>query len=223
MAFLDRASEAIRAAGGRMTEQRQTLITLLANTSERIDAETLHRRAQERDPQINLATVYRTLDMLEAAQLIRAQFISPDHSRKYFTLAVEPYHFTCRRCHRVIAFASDLVELLKQNLETDLHVQAFNACVCVEGLCPECQAKEQRENSRMGATLDQLTPGEKARVKRIGGQGAVRRRLMDMGLVSGVEIELIKAAPMGDPLEYRLRGYNLSLRKAEAQMVELEQ
>lgn len=74
----------------------------------------------------------------------------------------------------------------------------------------------------MMPTLDQLSPGEKARVKRVGGQGAVRRRLMDMGLVGGVEIELIKAAPMGDPLEFRLRGYHLSLRKAEAQMVELE-
>jgi ferrous iron transport protein A len=74
----------------------------------------------------------------------------------------------------------------------------------------------------MVATLDQLVPGEKARVKRVGGQGAVHRRLMDMGLVGGVEVELIKAAPMGDPLEFRLRGYNLSLRKAEAQMVELE-
>jgi Fe2+ transport system protein FeoA len=72
-------------------------------------------------------------------------------------------------------------------------------------------------------TLDQLTPGTKAHVKRVGGQGAVRRRLMDMGLVGGVEIEFIKAAPMGDPLEYRLRGFRLSLRKAEAQMVELEQ
>lgn len=73
----------------------------------------------------------------------------------------------------------------------------------------------------MARTLDQLMPGEKAQVKRITGQGAVRRRLMDMGLVHGVEIELIKAAPMGDPLEFRLRGYHLSLRKTEAQMVEL--
>ncbi len=204
-----------------MTAQRETLIELLANMPERIDAETLHRRAQERDPQINLATVYRTLDILEATNLIRAQFVSPDHSRKYYTLAVEPYHFTCRRCHRVIAFASDLVDLLKERLENDLHVQAYNACVCVDGLCPDCRAEVQRESS-MSVTLDQLTPGEKARVRRIGGQGAVRRRLMDMGLVSGVEIELVQAAPMGDPLEFRLRGYNLSLRKAEAQMVELE-
>jgi ferrous iron transport protein A len=70
-------------------------------------------------------------------------------------------------------------------------------------------------------TLDQLRPGQKAVVKRVGGQGAVRRRLMDMGVVSGVEIELIKAAPLGDPLEYRLRGYHLSLRKAEAGQIEI--
>ncbi|MFN8528548.1 MAG: FeoA family protein [Anaerolineae bacterium] len=74
----------------------------------------------------------------------------------------------------------------------------------------------------MAYTLDQLTPGAKARVARIGGQGAVRRRLMDMGVVRGVEIELIKAAPLGDPLEFRLLGYHLSLRKSEAQLVEIE-
>ena len=71
-------------------------------------------------------------------------------------------------------------------------------------------------------TLDQLTPGQKAKVTKVGGMGAVRRRLMDMGLVSGVEVELLKAAPLGDPLEYRLRGYHLSLRKAEAQGIEIE-
>lgn len=74
----------------------------------------------------------------------------------------------------------------------------------------------------MASTLEQLAPGEKVRVKRVGGQGMVRRRLMDMGLVNGVEIELVKAAPMGDPLEFLLRGYHLSLRRAEAQMVEVE-
>jgi Fe2+ or Zn2+ uptake regulation protein/Fe2+ transport system protein FeoA len=221
MTFLERASKAIWTAGGRMTEQRRTIIELLATVSDRIDAETLLQQAQGRNPDINLTTVYRTLDVLEAANLICAQYISTNHSRKYFTLALEPYHFTCRRCHRVTAFASDLIELLKQHLEAELQVKTFNACVCIEGLCPECQAEEQRENN-MTATLDQLRPGEKARVIRVRGQGVVRRRLMDMGLVGNVEIELIKAAPMGDPLEYILRGYHLSLRKTEAQMVEVE-
>jgi Fe2+ transport system protein FeoA len=71
-------------------------------------------------------------------------------------------------------------------------------------------------------TLDQLQTGQLATVRAVGGKGALRRRLMDMGLVRGVSIELIKAAPMGDPLEYLVRGYHLSLRRAEAQLVEIE-
>lgn len=72
-------------------------------------------------------------------------------------------------------------------------------------------------------TLDQLIPGQSARVKRVGGEGAVRRRLMDMGITSGVEIAVIKTSPFGDPVEYLLRGYHLSLRKSEAQMIEVSQ
>lgn len=71
-------------------------------------------------------------------------------------------------------------------------------------------------------TLDQLKPGQTARVRRLSGTGGIRRRLMDMGVVAGSEIEMLKAAPMGDPVEYRLRGYHLSLRKSEASLVEID-
>ena len=71
-------------------------------------------------------------------------------------------------------------------------------------------------------TLDELTSGQQAVVRRIGGSGAIRRRLMDMGLVRGVVVEMLKAAPLDDPVEYRLRGYHLSLRRSEAHMVEVE-
>lgn len=226
MTFIEKASEAIRAAGGRMTPQRQMLIELLADATQHVDAETLYQLAREHDPGINLTTVYRTLDALEAKGLIRQHYISPEHDRKYYSPAVEVYHFTCRKCRRVLTFTSEFVTQLKHQLETDLHVQSLNACVCVDGLCSDCQAEaiSQQEEIHMDgvATLDQLAPGQKARVKKVGGQGAVRRRLMDMGLVRGVEIELLKAAPMGDPLEYRLRGYHLSLRKAEAKAVEID-
>jgi ferrous iron transport protein A len=71
-------------------------------------------------------------------------------------------------------------------------------------------------------TLDQLAPGQSATVARVGGQGRIRRRIMDMGVTRGVQIKVLRAAPMGDPVEYRLRGYNLSLRRSEAQMIEVE-
>jgi DtxR family Mn-dependent transcriptional regulator len=70
-------------------------------------------------------------------------------------------------------------------------------------------------------TLDNLLPGQAATVTKIGGKGAIRRRLMDMGITRGVEIKAIKTSPLGDPVEYHLRGYNLSLRKSEAEMIEV--
>lgn len=71
-------------------------------------------------------------------------------------------------------------------------------------------------------TLDKLAPGESGRVVRVHGRGAVRHRLVDMGLTSGAVIEVVKLSPLGDPVEYRLRGYHLSLRTSEARTIEVE-
>jgi len=71
-------------------------------------------------------------------------------------------------------------------------------------------------------TLDKLVPGESGRVVKVNGRGAIRRRLADMGLTTGAEIEMVKLSPLGDPVEYRLRGYHLTLRKSEAKTIEVE-
>jgi ferrous iron transport protein A len=71
-------------------------------------------------------------------------------------------------------------------------------------------------------TLDKLAPGESGRIIKVSGKGPVRRRLVDMGLTSGAEIEMVKISPLGDPIEYRLRGYHLSLRRSEADLIEVE-
>ncbi len=71
-------------------------------------------------------------------------------------------------------------------------------------------------------TLDQLGPGQTGTVTKIGGERPLRRRIMDMGITHGVQIAMIKAAPMGDPIEYLVRGYHLSLRRSEARLIEVE-
>ena len=70
-------------------------------------------------------------------------------------------------------------------------------------------------------TLKDAKIGETVRVARLNGEGAVKRRIMDMGITKGVEIFIRKVAPLGDPIEVNVRGYELSLRKADAEMIEL--
>lgn len=70
-------------------------------------------------------------------------------------------------------------------------------------------------------TLKELNVGQTATVVRLHGEGPVRRRIMDMGLTKGTEVYLRKVAPLGDPLELTVRGYELSIRKADAEMIEL--
>ncbi|MBR4304303.1 MAG: ferrous iron transport protein A [Clostridia bacterium] len=71
-------------------------------------------------------------------------------------------------------------------------------------------------------TLRQAKPGQTVRVKKLHGEGALRRRIMDMGITKGVELYVRKFAPLGDPIEIMVRGYQLSLRKADAEMIETE-
>ena len=71
-------------------------------------------------------------------------------------------------------------------------------------------------------TLRDVKVGETAKVVKLHGEGAVKRRIMDMGITKGVEVYVRKVAPLGDPVEVNVRGYELSLRKADAEMIEVE-
>lgn len=70
-------------------------------------------------------------------------------------------------------------------------------------------------------TLKELKPGEEGKVTGIGEKGPMRRRIMDMGVTPGANIKVIKVAPLGDPIEVNIRGYELSLRKEEASHIEI--
>lgn len=71
-------------------------------------------------------------------------------------------------------------------------------------------------------TLREVKTGETVKVVKLNGEGAVKRRIMDMGITKGIEIYLRKVAPLGDPIEVTVRGYELSLRKADADIIEVE-
>jgi DtxR family transcriptional regulator, Mn-dependent transcriptional regulator len=78
------------------------------------------------------------------------------------------------------------------------------------------------EPAKNVSTLDRLKPGKKASVVKVGSAGAIRRRMAEMGMVRGTTVEVVKVAPLGDPIEVKVKGYNLSLRKDEAAAIAVE-
>jgi len=72
------------------------------------------------------------------------------------------------------------------------------------------------------STLKETKPGQTVRVVKIGGEGPVKRRIMEMGITKGVELHVRKVAPLGDPVEVTVRSYELSIRKADAELIEVE-
>lgn len=72
-------------------------------------------------------------------------------------------------------------------------------------------------------TLDKIQIGKSGVIKSVGGEGALRLRLLDMGLIPGTAVKVIKAAPLGDPIEIYVRGYELTIRKSDASMIETEE
>lgn len=85
---------------------------------------------------------------------------------------------------------------------------------------------QKKEKKKLGEykmkTLRETKIGETVKVVRLHGEGAVKRRIMDMGVTKGTEVYVRKVAPLGDPIEVTVRGYELSLRKADAEMIEVE-
>lgn len=80
----------------------------------------------------------------------------------------------------------------------------------------EANRRQQGENSAPIVPLSGLAPGEKGRVVKVGGQGTIRKKIVEMGIVRETEVEVEKLAPLGDPMDIKLKGYHLSLRKGEA-------
>lgn len=88
--------------------------------------------------------------------------------------------------------------------------------------------KRQRRHRHHGARdtgvrLSDLEPGQRARIIRVGGQGRIRRRFMEMGLVRGETVLVERVAPLGDPVEFLVKGYHLSLRRSDAQHIRVQE
>src|SRR3989304_3934493 len=123
--------DTLRATGHRVTPQRQLVLEVVETSPEHLDAEAIYQRVREKDPQISLATVYRTLAVLKDMGLIEQSYLARNHARAHYEPVGSPehYHFTCLGCRKVIEFQSPRVTQMTTELHRDLGVEVAHACI----------------------------------------------------------------------------------------------
>lgn len=99
------------------------------------------------------------------------------------------------------------------------HSARAGICAAVSNICLYQMKSRRRMEMK---TLKEAKVGDTVRVVKLHGEGAVRRRIMDMGVTKGAEVRIRRVAPLGDPIEVTVRGYELSIRKADAEIIEVE-
>jgi len=140
MARLEGATQIFHATGRRFTAQRQLLLKVLANSQGHLDAEEVYALAKEQDPNISLATVYRSLSIFKDLGIVQERILDREGNRRHYEMADKAhYHFTCLGCDRVIEFESPLIEQASSELAERLGLDIIHTRVTLDGYCPNCQ------------------------------------------------------------------------------------
>jgi Fe2+ or Zn2+ uptake regulation protein len=147
--LFEQAQQVFRRSGMRLTSQRRAILEVLDESETHLDAEDVYRQAKARDPNISLATVYRTLAALKQIGLVQQRHLARDDQRGYYEIADrQHYHFTCLRCGRVIEFDTPLVTQLQQELADEMGVQVVTARLYLEGYCAVCLDKSEEHATK---------------------------------------------------------------------------
>jgi Fur family peroxide stress response transcriptional regulator len=137
----ERLQGALRAAGRRLTPQRKLILKVLEESDVHLDADALYEQVKACDPDVSLATVYRTLAVLREIGLVEEHRLGQDHGH-YEAVRQEPhYHFTCLRCGTVIEFDAPLVAQIERELCDREGVRVTGTHLHVSGYCAKCRSK----------------------------------------------------------------------------------
>jgi Fe2+ or Zn2+ uptake regulation protein len=135
----ERLQDALRSAGRRLTSQRRLILKVLEESDGHLDADALHDRVKTRDPDVSLATVYRTLAVLREIGMVEEHRLGEDHGH-YEAVRQEPhYHFTCLHCGKVIEFDTPLVAQVEKELCEQEGVRAISTHLHISGYCAQCR------------------------------------------------------------------------------------
>lgn len=142
-----------------------------------------------------------------------------EHSKVYVVEDIQAEEATKKHLNNLGLVPGATVVLINGSGENSIVLLHNSRIAMNKSILDHITISEKEDSTEHWISLDQLSAGETAQVVGVHGQGAIKRRLMDMGITKGVTILIRKRAPLGDPIEINLRGYELTLRKSEAELV----
>ena len=207
------------------TSQRELILKVFLKTTEHVSAEELYELVKKEDPSVGLSTVFRTLKIFYEAGLAREVDFGDKILRYEHSYGREHHdHLICTSCGSYIEAMDPEIERLQDELCKKFEFVPKTHRLEIFGLCRKCRPKEKEiekeRNTIMNLAL--LKPGEIGIIRKISSLGPLKRRLMDMGILVGEKVKVLKVAPLGDPIEIKVKKYNLSLRKSEAREIAVE-
>ena len=217
------------------TPQRRVIAQAIQENSNHPDAETIYHLARQIDPHLGIATVYRTLKLFAERGLVDRHDFGDGRTRYEVVPDIHHDHLICVRCGNVVEFSNTSIESLQERV-ADLHgFELLDHRLELYGVCAQCHGTQPKIVAGSGApaaltakhqtearNLSQLAPGQEGRVIRVGAAGKLGQRLMSMGLVVGEMVRVEQVAPLGDPIEVRVKSYRLALRRQEAEAIVVE-
>jgi Fe2+ or Zn2+ uptake regulation protein len=136
----NRLAESLRASGRRLTRQRRLVMQVLQDTPGHLEVETVYALAKARDPNISLATVYRTLAVLKEMRLVEDHTLGEDHAHFEAVPETPHYHFTCLECGQVLEFDAPQVMQVVRALSKREGLQVTDVHLLLSGRCARCRA-----------------------------------------------------------------------------------
>jgi Fe2+ or Zn2+ uptake regulation protein len=129
----------LRSSGHRLTRQRKLVLEILQDSREHLDADMIYNRAKARDPNIGIATIYRSLALLKEAGLVQEHRLGENHGHFETTQSRPHYHFTCLKCGKVVEFESPQVMKAARQLCKNEGLQVTQVQLHLSGCCSECR------------------------------------------------------------------------------------
>ncbi len=136
-----RGKDTIRNAGHRATSQRMLLLEIVRNSDGHMDADELHRLAQQKYPRISLSTIYRNLQVFKELGLVKDHGFSEHHRHYEVKARSEHHHLACQECGKIVEFSSPLIRKMLKQTEKEQGFTIGNADIHLTGICPACLSR----------------------------------------------------------------------------------